>query len=319
MSGEFGGKGGFISCSWDAAYYTDFQCREPFSTLQRSRQVDGKILTPLDLGAQQASKKERRMSETNIPPSDAPRQFRFDWLLRGIFKPKALFQKIANQTESVWLTPLLLLTVIGIAQVLVAGWVNGLASSGGEVSLPPGFEYYTPEQQAQFQQALQATSGPVFRYVFPALGVILQTWLGWLAVSSLLHLVLTLLGGRGDMRSASNMVAWASLPLVVRDLVRIIALLVTKQPITSPGLAGFAPPGTELLPLFLAAVFALVDIYLFWHILLLTLAARQDNGLSLVKATSGVLVTILLALLAQAALGFAAGRLSNLTVIRPFF
>ena len=50
----------------------------------------------------------------------------------------------------------------------------------------------------------------------PMIGAVLGALLMWLVVSWLLHLVLTLLGGRGTSQGAINVVAWASLPFVVR-------------------------------------------------------------------------------------------------------
>ena len=39
----------------------------------------------------------------------------------------------------------------------------------GEITYPPDYQYYTPEQQAQYMQAIQSTQGPVFVYVLPSI------------------------------------------------------------------------------------------------------------------------------------------------------
>jgi hypothetical protein len=58
--------------------------------------------------------------------------------------------------------------------------------------------------QEQFMQAQQATQGPVFIYALPGFVAVLGVWIGWLLLSGLLHLALTLLGGRSANRNTLN-------------------------------------------------------------------------------------------------------------------
>jgi hypothetical protein len=262
--------------------------------------------------------KEGFMTEVVLPPVETTRRFRFDWVLGVLFRPRRTLAQIMTQTTGVWLLPLLILTLTALLQVAAAGPVKQAAAVSGQ-TVPPMFEYYTPEQQAQMLQALEATSGPVFIYVFPALVSVSAIWIGWLAVSGLMHLILTLLGGRGDTGSALNLVAWASLPLAIRDLVRAGSLVFGKRLIENPGLSGFAPTGDSDLALFLIALLGLVDIYVIWQGILLVIGARSGNGISIAKALSAVLITLLLVLLFQALVGFGIAKLSSLTIIRPFF
>jgi hypothetical protein len=248
-----------------------------------------------------------------------PKRFYFEWVAGVIFRPRQIFQKIAEQHTSVWLTPMFILTLTTLILVLANGSVQQKMAQQGEVSLPPGYEYYTPEQQAQFQSAMSATSSPVFVYVLPAIAGVFKVWMGWLLVGGLIHLLLTMLGGRGDTGSAMNLVAWASLPFVLRDLVRAGALLATQRTISAPGLAGFAPSNGTDWSIFLIAFLSLVDIYLIWHIVLLTIGARTTQGLTGAKAAMAVILTILLVVSLQALVGFLTGKLSGLTIIRPFF
>jgi hypothetical protein len=166
---------------------------------------------------------------------------------------------------------------------------------------------------------MAATSGPVFLYVFPAISALLGVWVGWLLVGGLLHLVLTLLGGRSGTGSVMNIAAWASLPLAIRNLVRLVAVYSSRQLVTSPGLSGFAPVGEGSFNLYLAAFLALIDIYVVWHFLLLVAGARANNGISRLKAAGSILFTLLLILGAQALISFFMARLGGLTIIRPFF
>jgi hypothetical protein len=245
------------------------------------------------------------------------KRLRFDWVWGILFRPRKTISQIVSQPGSSWLTPLLVLTLTGLLLVAVNGWVQGLTAAAPE--LPVDFEYYTPEQQTQWTQALQMRQGPVFRYVFPALTSLLGVWVGWLLVGGLLHLALTLLGGRGDATNAMNLVAWASLPYAVRDLVRIGYLAVTHQVIQTPGLSGFVDTANGGASLFLAALLELVDIYLIWKLLLLCLGVKAAGGLSTAKAFFSSAVVLLLVLLLQAGLGYLGSALGSLSIVRMFF
>jgi hypothetical protein len=259
------------------------------------------------------------MAETISLPSEAPRRLQLNWVPLALFKPRAAFTQIVSQGGRVWLTPMLVLTLTSLVRVVVTGYLRQQAALAGGVTLPLEFQYFSPEQQAQFMQAMQATQGPVFLYVFPAITALLGVWMGWLLVSGLLHLVLTLLGGRGDTSPTTNLVAWASLPFALRDIVRIAVMWSSKQLIQSPGLAGFAPADASGGAAYLAVLLALVDLYVFWHILLLVVGVRTGNGLAPLKTIGGVVFTLTLVLGLQALLSFLTGQLSGLTIIRPFF
>lgn len=259
------------------------------------------------------------MAELEIPLTDTPGRFQFRWAPEILLHPRRVLARITAQNRGLWLTPLVILTLTALARVLVAGYVKQHFGVTGEIQLPPNYQYYSPEQQAQFMQAMQATQGPVFTYAFPAISALLGVWVGWLLVGGLLHLVLTLLGGRGDTMSAMNLVAWAGLPFAVRDLVRIAALWITKQPITNPGLSGFTPLEAAGLAAYLAAWLPLIDLYVIWHIILLALGVRQKSSLSPGKALGGPLLTVVIVLALQALVSFLFIRLGGLTIIRPFF
>ena len=111
----------------------------------------------------------------------------------------------------------------------------------GEIPLPRDWQYWTPEMQNNYMQAQQATQGPVFMYIIPLLSSLAGLWLGWLLLAGLLHFGSTLVGGRGSMQSALNIVAWASLPFAVRDLLRIVFMLAVGHAITALGFQGSPP------------------------------------------------------------------------------
>ena len=181
------------------------------------------------------------MSDLSVSTYETASRWRFDWVLPVLFRPSRTFAGIVEMETAVWHTPILILVLTGLVNSLVEGGLKAAAAASGQISLPPGWEYYTPEQQAQFQQAMTATSGPVFTYLLPAVIAILGVYLGWLVLGWLLHLGLTLLGGRGSSQQVLNVTAWSLLPFALRDVVRIVAMWNSGQLLTSLGLSGFAP------------------------------------------------------------------------------
>jgi hypothetical protein len=247
------------------------------------------------------------------------RRFFFSWVPEVIFRPRRAFQRIALSTNSIWLTPLLILTFLVLVNVLVAGKLKSQAAAMGEISYPPNYQYYTPEQQAQYTQAIQSTQGPVFVYILPAITSILGVWIGWLLLGGILHLVTTLLGGRGSTAISMNIVAWGSIPFAVRALVQIFSMLISNRLISNPGLSGFSPAGDTGWLLFVGQILRLIDIYIIWQILLLILGTRLTTGITATKSASGVILTILIIIALQAGFSYLGSVLGNLTITRPFF
>lgn len=235
------------------------------------------------------------------------------------FRPRDTLREIANQPGSIWITPLLVLTLTAILLVVVAGPIKQAAAQSGQVELPPEFQYLSPEDQAKIQEAMAATQGPVFVYVFPALSAVAGVWIGWLVVGGLLHLSLTLLGGRGATGAAMNLVAWSALPFAIRDLIRTLYLLSADRLIAEPGLAGFASAGGSVFSLYLNKLLAAVDIYLVWQIALLVIGVRVASGLSRSKAITGVAIAVLLVIVLRTLFSSFIARLAGTTVIQPFF
>jgi len=243
-----------------------------------------------------------------------PRRFDLPRAQAMLFRPRRGFQEMASESRATWLTPMLLLTTTAILVVVAAGYLKSRAAMMGEVQLPPDWEFWTPEMQNNYMQAQQATQGPVFLYIMPMIGSLTGLWLGWLLLAALLHFGSTLLGGRGSMQSALNIVAWASLPFAVRDILRIIFMLGAGHAIISPGLSGFtSTPG------FVSQLLTRLDVFLIWHVILLVIGFALTDGLPRAKAVTGVVVVVLLVLLAQAGLGAVTSSFGGLAVQRPFF
>lgn len=227
--------------------------------------------------------------------------------------PAAAFQTFGADSPRRWLAPMVMLSLSLVARLILTGRLQLRLAGMGETPLPPDWQWWTPEMQANYMQAMQVTQGPTFVYVIPIVLGLSSLWLGWLAFSGLLHLASTLLGGRGSMASALTISAWASLPFILRDGLRIIFMLVTRTPIAQAGLSGFSEN------LFLGQFLALVDLFLFWNLVLLWLGLRFTDSLTAPKAFAGAFGVTLLSLLTQAALAAAAASLGGMMITRPFF
>ena len=238
--------------------------------------------------------------------SNTVRRFDLPRMFAVFFNPRAAFAEMASENRATWLTPMLVLSITAILAVVTSGYLNSRAAMMGEISLPPDWQYWTPEMQNNYMQAQQATQGPVFMYVMPLIGSLSRLWVGWLVFAGLLHLGSTLSGGRGSMQGALNVVGWANLPYAIRDILRISYMFLAQHTITSPSLSGFASgPG------FLYNLLSNADIFLFWAILLMTIGLANTDGLTKGRSFVNVMVVTLLVLSVGAGVAAMAARLGG--------
>ncbi len=259
------------------------------------------------------------VENTFVPEAGPPGRWHFNWVLPALFQPRRTFQRIASMERGLVSTPLLLLALFAIASALVRGTIREAALASGQMELPPGWEFYTPEMQAQFQQAMTATSGPVFVYLLPAIVALLGVIVSWVVVGWLLHLLLTLMGGRTSSQQTLNVVAWASLPFILRAGVRIAAMLASGEVVAHPGLSGFVSGEAGTAAIFSTALLSQVDLYLLWHIVLLIVGVGVGNNLSRGKIWIAVLFTVILVMLGRTVPALIAAQFGDLTIVRPFF
>lgn len=238
---------------------------------------------------------------------------------RVLVHPRRAFGEIVALDRPSWITPLLVLSVTVLLPVLILGRLRQQAPAFGPESLPPDFQYYTPDQQVQFMTALETTRRPPFLYVLPGVGALATVWLGWLVTGSVLHLTSTVLGGRSTSAAVLNITAWSGLPFAIRWLVRAGFIAAAGRGLVGPGLSGFLPTDVSGIMLLVRHALAAVDLYLVWHIVLLGLGLFALGGLTRRKAIASVALTEVLAILLQAIPAAIAASLAGLTIIRPFY
>lgn len=252
------------------------------------------------------------MTDTSLSISPNSHRFDFRQMLAFLLHPRQGMARLAVEEKPAWLMPMLVVSGMFLLRTIVSGYLQAHAAALGQAALPADWQYWSPDMQNNYIQAQQATQGPVFVYIIPAVTGLVKLWLGWLIVGGLLHLSSTLFGGRGTMRSALNIVAWASLAFVVRDLLRVVFMLIAKHPIVSPGLSAFSGA------LFLSKLLASVDVFLLWFAILLVMGISIADSLPVGKATAGVAIVLILVLLAQAGLGTLSAKLGGMMITRPF-
>lgn len=253
-------------------------------------------------------------SEVNLPQRFAG----LSDVFRFLKHPHIIFERLATAEGKVlWKWPVLTISLTLLLRVMITGAIRARLAAMGQPPLPPDWEWWTPEMQNNYMQAMQVTQGPAFLYIIPAVTGLVGLWLRWLVVGGLLHLASTLLGGRGSTRLALGLAAWALLPFAIRDLLQVSYMLLTGHPIASPGLSGFVV-AAEGGALFLAQILKQTDLFLLWYLLLLAAGLRHTDGLSRGKAWLSVLIVILLVVTAQAGLGMLGARLSTMIIFRPF-
>jgi len=251
-------------------------------------------------------------TDLDVLPIERPRRLRLEWLGPLFWKPRTTLARIQELGYATWITPLLVVTLLAVAAILVAGPIRQAASAAAPQTPPQDFQYWAPEQQKAYMQSMAAASGTTVVYVLPAMGELLKIWIGWFLLGAILHLVLTLAGSRGNMTSALNLVAWAGLPAALRYIVQIGGMLVAHQVIAHPGLSGFAPQAGSAVMRYLGAVLPFIDLYLVWGIALLLVGLIPSAGIPAGKAWVGVLISVALLLLLKALPGFIGASLGSL-------
>lgn len=242
----------------------------------------------------------------------------FKWIPAILLRPRTIINLVNTERKHIWLTPLVVLSALAILVVIVAAPIRRNAIQMG-LTTPPDFQYYSADQQAQFYAAQATQTSPLFMYVFPILFGLLAIWLSWFLLSSILHLSLTLSGSRAASLNSYNLVGWSMVPLGVRSLVQIIAMLATRATINGAGLSGLVSADATGLAAYLAALLGLIDIFFLWQVVLLFMGTREYSGLSNKKAFTATLVSLLIYMVIFGLPGFLQSILSNLSFTRYYF
>jgi len=243
---------------------------------------------------------------------------RFDWLLPILIHPKKTIEEIVKKDKPVWLTSLMVISAL----VIIAGLVGSPIRKNDIISganLPENFQYYSAEQQAQFMSAQATQSSALFTLVFPIVGSLIGVWFSWFILSSILHLLLTLSGSRASNIHSVNLVGWAMIPIAVRQLIQIFAMIFTHSVVHASGFSGFIASDVTGGLAFLSGILGQLDIFFIWQVVLILLGVVPLSGLKPTKAWAVTAAAILILMVLVALPRMASSMMSGLTTGGFFF
>ena len=89
------------------------------------------------------------MAETTIEKRKTPApEMHWRWLPGMLIKPRKTVQAVLAEDKAVWLTPLLVLSVLIIAAVLVSAPIQRQIIQSGS-NIPENFQYWTSDEQSK--------------------------------------------------------------------------------------------------------------------------------------------------------------------------
>lgn len=241
-------------------------------------------------------------------------------------RPRRTLAVVADGASWLWLAPLILALLLTWGRTLAAMpgvTAEQLAQNQATVAarlqdVPEEYRDALPEEATQVPEPSRVL---VF-WVPLALGVA-GFLFGWLVRAAVLHVSSLAMGGRQSYGRIYRTAAWASFPLLLRDLVQTIYLAATGTVITGPGLSGLLTPTTQALPVTMVdkvgvvvasttpvvttsaspaltipgILLGRIDLFSIWYVWLLGMAVLVAGKLSRGKAVGVVVIYVVLSLL----------------------
>lgn len=227
----------------------------------------------------------------------------FRWFSGLVFHPRATLSTILEKSISVWLVPLLILTLLIVLEAVIYGHLQ-MTSTSNRILEQDFMKNLSPEEQA-FQFAMIGPPvRPLYVYITPIVYSAGRLWAVWFIFSLIMNLLLTSAGAKSSLVRTQNMTAWAFLPLGLRYLLQMIVMLFSQTAIANRGLSGLvasspADPQSYMLTAFLQSSLGSVDIFFLWHATLLVLAVMVGYQLpnkrkAIVLGLAAVVIVLLL-------------------------
>jgi hypothetical protein len=251
-------------------------------------------------------------------PETSMKSNAWQWIYQVLIWPKRTFQAIAANGRRSWLIAMACLSLVAILLSLVGGPARLRQVQMNQGELPEDFQYWSEAQQNQYFSGQQAVQKPLFIYILPLVASLTKLWIGWFIFGSILHLLMTFKGSRHPQEFYLNLVAWASMPFLLRGLVQIVHILITKNAITEPGLSGFLGDADGRLLDYARVLLLMVDIYAIWFLALIFIGSAPISGLKPSKARWAVLWSSLIYIILASLPAFLMDQLSNIGTIQPF-
>lgn len=224
----------------------------------------------------------------------------FALLFGVLLRPKTTFTYLKDNHKRAWWLPAILILLLTVAPLVAAartpaptmpimmegmmgreGMINSEAALGGK---------YDPTMMGGFEQP-PASNLNLFQLA-GKLGGAPAAWLLWGAA---LYLASVFLGRSSSFGQMFRLSVWTWLPYGIRGLVQTLYILGTGETITNAGLSGFVNQTTTAMiapgpgQLALTSILAKVDLYMIWHLLLVSVGLMSFTGLKYRKALMAVL------------------------------
>jgi len=222
-----------------------------------------------------------------------------------LMRPQATLAYLKDNHRRAWWLPAIFIMLLTVAPVVVGSRSSspemGSPAEGAIISGVKGIAV-EPQAMSGMEPPPSASGGPGLLTLGSA---ILGTSVAWLIWGGALSLASVFLGRSSSFGQMFRLTVWTWLPYGIRGLVQTVYILATGHPIVNAGLSGFVvdksvsaiiSPGPGQLAL--ASVLGRVDIYLIWHLLLVSVGLMAFTNLSRKKAwTAALAIWLVLTLL----------------------
>ena len=229
-------------------------------------------------------------------------------IVGALLRPKATFAYLKDNHKRAWWLPAILIVLLTLAPLFVGGQpsspdagpvaeevmvsnAKGIAVEGGAM---PGMEVPPTEPSSGGSPGILAL-----------VRAVLGAPVAWLVWGGALYLASVFLGRSSGFGQMFRLAVWTWLPYGIRGLVQTVYILTTGNAIANAGLSGFVvdksvqsviSPGPGQLAL--ASILGRVDIYMVWHLLLVSVGLMAFTNLTRKKAwTAALAIWLVLALL----------------------
>lgn len=224
-------------------------------------------------------------SDVELDLPDSPPPLPFGKMISGVLlKPRATFTEAFGEMAlpgKAWLLVAVLALVLGAAAAFLntnAIMQRGSTFNATAINAPGGGA--TAEFAPGSGPAPQDVGGPAPTDGSPAsalasggaiVGTAISAIVGWLVWAIGLLIGGTLLGGRSTFGNVFKITVLASLPLIVRSVIQVIALALGAPPIINPGFSGFVPAEANALNTLARGLLSSIDMFQLWNLALLAI------------------------------------------------
>jgi hypothetical protein len=248
-------------------------------------------------------------------------RFHFKWLFPLLVRPRQTFEHVLLR-KATWYTPMLVISLLLIAQVFVKGFMSPPASEMMPTegipseSVPSKGMDVGGGSGGEGMDEVATVSEPSSGWrdsLLPAAGRLTGLWIGWFVLTLVLFVALVISGSQGNFTQALNLTAWSSLPYAIQIPTQVLFAFIYSSATTLPqGLAGLATKVQGLGGQYLGTSLQRVDVFLIWQVVLLMIGTVYISQLPAGKARWLVVLAILIYLVLAALPAFGMGQFSLL-------